>query len=257
MALDESSLAALDRDGYRPLEALTYGGLLPKPTHARPTIFLCGDGKAYWVKGMAQHGLMAELVAGRLGAKVGASPIAHIIHVRAEAVPSSGEADHLTGIVVGTEDVANAVNGRDLQQFLGAGQFLPEVLNPASRARVVAFQTWIGVDDAQVLVRLTDGVVFSIDHGASFSGVSTLSDPSVRVTSIPGVSDEVGKEARHVQLAVDRIESIDDEDLLDVVARMPTGESWQSPPERRLQIARWLAHRRQRIREVMRTWLRT
>jgi len=199
------SLSGLDRQWYNVLEAIKYGGIAPTSTHARPTTFVCIDGKTYWIKNRAQQGLVAELVAGRLGAKAGAGPAARIIRVTKEALPSSGEADHLEGVVVSIEDIPRTVNSKDLAKFIGSGQFEPGVLSPSSRARVIAFQSWLGIGDAQALVGMTDGGLYSIDHGECFGNVDNLIDPSIIIAQIPGVDSEFGRSAEAVMPAVGRI----------------------------------------------------
>jgi len=121
---------------------------------------------------------------------------------------------------------------------------------------VVAFQTWTGAGDSQVLVSLTNGAVLSLDHGDCFGATGTLSDPVVIVTPIPGVPGDLGRDPRYVEPVVKRIEAITDTNLLEAVARVPASEPWRSPVERRGEIASWLAHRRGRLREVMEAWLR-
>jgi len=257
VGLDPAALNALDRRGYVVLEAIAHAGLQSAQTHARPNAFVCIDGKTYWLKSNAQQGLVAELIAGRLAARVGAGPMAEIIRLTREALPPGGIADHLMGVVVGSEDHPGTVNARDLQPFISGGTFDAGLIDPVSGARVIVFQTWLGLGDTQVLIRIADGRVLSIDHGDCFGATGTHSDPTVVVTSIPGVPDNVGKEWKYVEPAVGLIETINDKVLLESVARVPGGEPWRSPVDRRIQIADWLAHRRGRLREVMRTWTRT
>jgi hypothetical protein len=76
--MEQNALSALDARGYTVLDALAHGGL-GRTTHAAPNTFVCSDGKTYWVKGRAQQGLVAELIAGRLADKVGAGPSARVI----------------------------------------------------------------------------------------------------------------------------------------------------------------------------------
>lgn len=255
--IDQASLARLDGQGYTVLEALTHAGLVQSQTHAHPDAFVCIDGKTYWIKGTAQQGLVAELISGRLAHKVGAGPVARIIRVTPDVLPAGGGADHLKGVVVGLEDVSGAVNGRDLQPFIADGRFKPGLVDLASRACVVVFQTWVGAGDPQVLVQLSNGNVMSIDHGDCFGATSVQADPVVVVTAIPGVPQDVGKEEKYVLPTVDRISSITDGELMDAVCGVPMGTAWRSPVERRVQIAAWLAHRRDCLREVMIKWART
>src|SRR6266540_132125 len=80
MPLDLATLSDLDAHGYTVLEALTLVDL-PGTTYARPGKVVCIDGKSYWVKGQSQRGLVAELIAGRLAAKVSAGPVARVIRM--------------------------------------------------------------------------------------------------------------------------------------------------------------------------------
>jgi hypothetical protein len=140
-----------------------------------------------------------------------------------------------------------------MQQLLGPGAFRPESIDGRSRTLVTAFRSWLGVGDPQVLVNLKDGTVFSIDHGDCFGDV-TFNDPVINVTPIPSVSDDVGKDEFCVKAALRKVKEITDLIILDCVSRVPVGGAWQSEPSRRLDIARWLVHRRDRMEEVMTAW---
>ena len=113
----------------------------------------------------------------------------------------------------------------------------------------------IGAADAQVLVRLTDGSVMTIDHGACFETTATFSEPTPVVTSIPGVAPDLGKDLLSVEDALKRIERVTDDDLIEASAQVPLGVPWRSPVTRRMEIAEWLAHRRDCLRGVMEKWL--
>jgi hypothetical protein len=214
--------------------------------------FICVDGRTYWVKAAAQQGLVAELIAGRLAQRVGAGPVAKIIRVPLEA---AGAAAHLVGVVVGIQDEPDTANVRELQPFLAGGQFDPASIDSRSRALVVAFQTWLGVGDTQVLINLKDGRVRSIDHGECFSNTAAPGDPSLTLVAIPGVADTTGKERYAVEAAIAAIESVSDRDIMESVAQVPTGEPWRGPVARRVEIASWLSARRDRVRTVMEAWL--
>jgi hypothetical protein len=253
---DPNQLLALDRTGYTVLEALTTAPLPPSATYSRPNAFVGIDGNTYWVKGNVQQGLVSELIAGRLAVRIGAGPAARIIRVTPEAAPPDGSANHLLGVVVGSEDQPDTVNARDLAPLASSGQFHPGLVEPESRARVIVFQTWLGVGDSQVLVSVTDGKVLSIDHGDCFGTLTSPAEPPMSVvTDIPGVSPDVGREADHVLAAVARVEAVTDNDLLRAIAQVPGGDAWQSPSDRRLSIGRWLAERRDMLRGVMQSWM--
>lgn len=252
MSIDLATLTGIDAKGYEVLEALSFEGR-KSSTHSAAHTFICIDGKTYWVKGTAQQGLVSELIGGRLAAKIGAGPVARIIRVTPEAAPVDGSANHLLGVVVGLEDEHNAVNARDLG-LLATGAFEPKLIDPAARALVVAFQTWIGVGDVQVLVNLRTGRIRSIDHGECFMATAQPADPVLSVLHIDGVPDNLGNDAPSLKVAADRIEAVTDQQLLEAVARIPLGDPWKSPASRRLEIASWLADRRGKVGEVIAKW---
>ena len=238
-------------------EALSWEGRTSPGTHSQAHTFICVDGKTYWVKGRAQQGLVAELIGGRLASKVGAGPVARIIRVTPEATPAGGSADHLIGVVVGSEDEQNVMNSRDLDKLTPEdfeAKFDAKLVDPKARALVVAFQTWIGVGDVQVLINLKTGKVRSIDHGECFTATNPVVDPTLNLLSIKGLDPKLGSDAASVAAAADQIEAVTDQQILDAVAGIPLGESWRSPASRRLEIATWLAARRPLVREVMKAW---
>lgn len=254
MSWDFTRLHGRDREGYVVVEAITRGTAPQSPTWAQPCTFVCIDGKTYWVKASAQQGLVAELIAGRLAARTGAGPNARIIRVSEEIIPLNDPSAKLVGIVVGSEDQPETVNARSLQPLIQSGEFQPGSIDAMTRVRVIAFQTWIGASDAQVLVRLTDGVVMSIDHGDCFGATTAKSDPVTVLTHIPGVARTLGKDLFTVEEALRRVEAVTDSDLIEAVTQIPCGNHWRSPVSRRIEIAEWLAHRRDRLREVMQVW---
>lgn len=252
---DRALLQAIDAQGYEQIDAVAAA---PRFAHsaslANPKAFICTDGTTYWLKKDAQYGLMSELVGCRLAAIVGAGPSAKIINVPPEALPNDGSAARWQGLAVGVEDRPDTVNSKDLQQLINVGQAQAGRIVAADRALVVSFQTWIGVDDAQLLVSLTTGTLMSIDYGACFNPAVELTDPVLVIAHIPGIDDAIGRDAGHIRSAVDRIEAVTDQDILEALARMPTDSVWQSTIERRLAVGRWLCHRRARLRGVMQAW---
>jgi hypothetical protein len=253
MPLDRADLDARDKQGYTVLDALSHIRGPQRGSLATPHLFTCADGHGYWVKAASQHGLLTELIAARLAARVGAGPDGSIIRVPKEALPSDGSLAHFEGVIVGSRNRDGAVNQRDLD-LLGVTSLDPAQIAPDQRARVVAFQTWVGEGDLQLLVDLRTGEVMSFDHGECFGNTSALTDPVLTVAPLPGIPDTHGNNAPFVAEAVDRVESVGDDELLDYVSRMPLGDLWKSDPDRRLQIAQWLLHRRGRVREAMKQW---
>lgn len=250
--IDLATLARMDAQGYEELVALTDDNR-QAATLSKAHTFICDDGRTYWLKGKAQHGLVAELVAGRLAALVGAGPVARIVRVTSEALPADGSCEHLLGVIVGSEDEKAAVNSRELDQ-LAPPEFNPELLDPESRALVVAFQTWIGVKDVQVLVNFKSGRIGSIDHGDCFSDTTAGDEPKLNRLTIKGVPDSLGSDQVSLGGAAKKIEEVTDQEILEAVARVPDGTAWQSAVDRRVEIAKWLVGRRGELREVLKTW---
>ena len=255
---DPSLLENRDRAGYTVLEALTAASFAGRPrsspsSHAQPSAYVCVDGRTYWLKGRAQQGLVAELITGRLAAAVGAGPMARIIRLTEPALADDSDR-HLLGVVLGSEDRPGTVNAKDLAPAADGSSAVP--VDPATRALVVAFQTWLDLGDAQVLVGMTDGRVMSIDHGDCFGRVSQpAAPPEVRITNIPGVKPEVGQEAAYVVAALAKIEAVTDDEILRAVTQIPSGDAWNSPADRRLRIGGWVAERRGTLRGVMESWM--
>jgi hypothetical protein len=94
--MDADRLAQFDAEGYTALLAIAYDRGPKQASFAYPHAFVCEDGATYWVKRFqhgsfhsgaappdpgAQDGLVAELVAGRLGSGVGAAAGARVIEV--------------------------------------------------------------------------------------------------------------------------------------------------------------------------------
>jgi len=250
--IDLVTLTRMDAKGYTELVALNDDGR-QAATQSRAHTFVCDDGKVYWLKGRAQRGLVADLIGGRLAARVKAGPVSRIVRVPSEAVPPDGSQDHLLGLVVGSEDEKAAVNSRELDRVAPA-TFDPRLIDPASRALVVAFQTWIGVGDTQVLVNLKTGYIRSIDHGECFMNPARTANLMLNRLSIKGVPDGLGSDPASRDAAAGTIEAVSDQDILEAVSGVPDGASWDSACDRRLAIATWLVGRRGKIREVLETW---
>ena len=156
MPIDAAELHSLDAQGLTILNAIAPagGGLNPTSTLTKSVPFVCSDGKAYWVKKDAQHGLGAELIAGRLAALLSAGPTCQIINLPQQAIPEGVQASHLVGTVFGSEGIPNAQNSKDLARFLNSGPITLDRIDARSRALTIAFQSWVGVGDQQVLGRV-------------------------------------------------------------------------------------------------------
>jgi hypothetical protein len=251
-AVEATRLEELDAQGLEVLQAITRSLVPPVGSHASPHGFVCSDGRTYWVKRNAQRGLVAELVAGRLGAAVEAAPSAVVVNLTSAAAPADGSTNHLIGVGVGIQDVAGAENFRHVTQLRPDGTLDPTKLDVASRVRVLTFQTWLGVGDTQILVNLSTGRLLSIDHGEWCPDPRARSEPDLVPT--PGVPADFGRTRTLVDDALGRIAALDDEDLLAAVARVPDGPEWNSDRAHRLALAEWLAFRRDRLGEVIHRW---
>src|SRR3954447_17793627 len=102
--MEKAVIEARDKGGYTVLDAIAWAKAPPGGSLANPHMFGCMDGASYWIKRAAQHGLAAELIAGRLGSQIGASADAKIVRVPREALPADGSANHLEGVGVGLRD---------------------------------------------------------------------------------------------------------------------------------------------------------
>ena len=169
---------------------------------------------SYWLKGSVQQGLVCELIIGRLAHMVGAGPLAQIIRVTPGCLPADGSATHVEGVVVGSRKLPDVCNARDLAALLGEKNLPERSIEPASRARVVTFQSWLGIHDGQVLVDVSSGKVFSIDHGDAFHDLTNLGPPDVVITSIDQRTDQRIEAWDVIEDAVSRIERISDSQLL-------------------------------------------
>lgn len=254
--MDLDQLRAYDQAGYRTLEALTHVRAPRQSTHSSPHAFICTGGRTYWVKRSAQHGLVVELVAARLGAALKVAPTAEVVDVSPAAAPEDGAANHLLGVGVGIED-RGGFNPRELTEFQNEGQvYAPGVVRAEARAAVIVFQTWVGAEDSQVLIDPTTGGVLSIDHGACLP--EAPGGVQVVVTDIPGVPATLGKDAPQSALeVVSQVEAFSDDAILRVFAGVPDAPEWNSAAERRLRMAESLSHRKARVREVISVWLQS
>jgi hypothetical protein len=250
--VDAAHLQALDSEAPTVLEAIAHVRAPPAASLATPHLFVTSLGTACWVKAQSQHGLSSELIAGRLASRVDAGPPAHVVRVPREALPADGSANHLQGTLVGSEDIDGAVNNRELHLF-GVQQLDPARIDPAQLARVVVFQTWVGLGDLQAIVQLTTGKVYSHDHGECFGSLADV-PPTLNVLDLPGLDRRHGSAGTLVAAAVARVQSITDDELLQAVARVPDGPEWNSDVARRLRIAEWLAGRRAQLPGVMASW---
>lgn len=247
--------ASLELLAQRPIDvitALTYGGAPPQDSHSTPHKIIGDDGRAYWIKSAAQGGLECELIGGRLVDQLNAGPIARIVDVPQQALPSDGSLARLQGRVVGSLDITNTVNARYLGSILSSGALDPSTIDRVSRARVIVVQTWLGVRDEQVLLHLTTGRVLSIDHG------DCLPPPGqpvrVVVAPIPGVSDDLGRDRALLLPIVEEIRALSESAILNACAGVPVAPGWTSTIDRSHMIAEGLFERREMLEEAISEW---
>jgi hypothetical protein len=243
------ALASLDASGVNAIVAIAYDKPPPNQTLATPHCFACLDGRFRWAKKQAQNGLASELIGSRLAAAVGSGPNAAVIDVLPQSVLGHPEANHLVGLCVGIEDAPGTVNSKDLSA-LAPNFSAAEKVERHSRALADVFYSWLGIGDSQVLVHVSTGRILTVDYGDAFSDIGNLSDPARVVTHIPG-AETVGVGRSELSDAIEVIESVSEDALLGAVACIPNEPSWNGEASRRLQIARWLAFRRTRLREVI------
>jgi hypothetical protein len=223
-------------------------------TYSSPTRVACSDGKTYWLKPKAQRGLAVELAAGRIVSRTGAGPNAKIVEVPAVVFRDDPRLGRFNGPVVGSLHLPGTFSTKEIRVMIGSGQFDSRVVDPASRALVIATQTWLNVEDAQVRVGALDGRVYSVDHGVALDAQLRGRPTNVVVVSIPGVSNDLGREWAIMKMAVETIESIREEEILAAVAGMPDAPGWQASFARRLAVATWLIKRQPYVGDVMREW---
>ena len=208
------------------------------------------DGRKYWIKSIGQQGLLPELVAGRLAKLTGSGPDAQVISVSAQA--AQGSLSRLQGLCVGILDIPSSVNLRDIP----AQTLEPSKVNLLRLALVFAFQTWIGVGDTQGLIRMTDGHFFTLDHGDCFSDSAisnVLPHAPVFIPEAAHLYPHI-KTRTALEPAITRIEQVTDRQILESVARVPSGPAWKSDPDRRLRVGQWLQSRRASLRGTLEQW---
>jgi hypothetical protein len=248
-------LLILDRTGVDPVIAVARAPMPTSHTYASPAPAICSNNNIYWLKRRAQGGLLTELVAGRLAAKLSVGPEACVVMVPPGLATREPTLARFDGMNVGTRHVPNAQAARNLAELIGTATFGPRSIDAESRGAVITFQTWLHVEDAQVLIGLADGRVQSFDHGDSLDAL-LRGKPAVVVTKIPGVSDDLGRAWHHIEPALRRIEDLPEEEILASVACVPDEDYWRGQFHRRIAIAEWLIKRRQVLREVMWPWAR-
>ncbi len=238
--------------GAQTVAAAGYLGRTGYRTYASPYRFVGDDGVRYRVKMRAQQGLGVELVIGRLGAYFGVSPETTVLEIGAGAVPDDHSVDYLIGRQVASVEIDDVMNDDELRSY--GVELRPDQVDWLSWAQVVAFQTWIYAQDPQAMIRLSDGRVFSIDHGNCLAALPKGPLTGLVVPRLHGVSNTAFP-AHCVAQAVGEIETMTEESILAIVAGVPEDPGWRMPIERQLRTAEWLLSRQPDLREVMGPWM--
>ena len=254
-------LEALDQSCIEIINAITLGDPEDRrQTRTRPFTVIAEGGGKYWVKSTAKCGLVSELVCGRLADLLGCGSPAVVMGVDQSIVPPdrTGEFANPDALYVGILHLPDSINLREVSETMLRSKGLPpESIDGRSRAAVVAFQSWIGLGDNQVMVGLSNGRVYSIDHEDTFNNLKTSAPLDLIVTGAAVIPDVVGKEPESVENTIIQIENLQDNDLLGAVSKVPSGTEWNADPDRRLQIADWLSARKKHLRGVMESWAQT
>jgi hypothetical protein len=243
-------LEELETYGFQELEAVApvdlarHGGRV-----GRPVPYVCSNDQIYWTKTKAQTGLASELIVNRLASKLDVGPATTIVRVD----PFLATVGNSTR-AVGTLNLTDVVSSKELGPA-GQVSFDPRVLNADSRTRTAVFQSWIDVVDEQVLLRTTDGRVFSYDHGDSFRSLMG-GPPRMVVADIAGVRLDWSATSAAALGMVLEIEELTPTEILQAVSGIPDEDGWQGMFSRRFGIARWLMKRQRLLRGEVIKWTR-
>jgi hypothetical protein len=204
------------------------------------------------VKRRAQDGLGAEFGGNRIAALLSVGPATRVIEIPRAALPADGRLDYLAGLQLGTYQLDDVMNDDELRKF--APTLDADRIDWWSWARVVAMQTWLYVGNPQAVLRLTDGQIFSVDHGMCFAELVRGGPTGVVVPPLHGVAG-TPFDSRCVSAAVEAIESILEDDLIAAMAEIPEDQAWRMPLDRRIRIVDWLLDRQFGVRKVLEPWM--
>ena len=243
-------LESLDARGLAEIEAIA-----PAPLDrsggrfSRPIPYICSDTETYWTKTRSQTGLSSELIVNRLAHRLAVGPATTIVRIDGflRTVGPSARG-------VGTINVSNVVASKELTET-GLEPFSATVVDANSWTRVSVFQSWIDVVDEQLLVRTTDGVVFTYDHGDTFAALLP-GPPRMVVAALPSLRLDWSATSAAAMEMVLRIEHLSPIEILEAVAGIPDEPGWQAALPRRLGIARWLMKRQSLLRGEVIKWTR-
>lgn len=174
---------------------------------------------------------------------LGVGPGSAIVRVDTAALPSDGSANHLVGLGVGFRHENGMENSKKLQPLVSANTFTPDMVNLSTLANVQVFYSFIGMEDAQVLINLNNGVVRGIDYGACFGNLSNSSPTMVQI-GFSGFTAQITPTPAQYKDAIDLVKGLTDADILTAVCNIPQEADWRSEFDRRREIAYWLQSRR-------------
>jgi len=221
-----------------------------------PPRYIATNGLNYWLKGNPQAAgphncLVAELLAGRLGASIGASPPVAVIELPSMA--ALPEHRQLVGWCFGSRDIPGSLN---IRQFKSRGLAIPlEAFDPTQAALVWAFQVWIGQGDWQCLINSADGRIYSLDH-ENWSSFEAPASPCPPVHNHEDLGP-VGCDATAVDRAATIIEAMDEDAILEMCTDVPQLTRLEVPAGHLEAVAESLIRRKHHeVRQRMMEWLR-
>jgi hypothetical protein len=242
------SLRIAEASVTEPIRAVTYLGPSGFRTFSAPHRFIGADGRIYLVKQRAQQGLGAEAFANALAEQLQVGPEAAVVEIGPGVLPTDGRLSYMVGQRVATVELDDVLNH---QQLLKLGYTPdPAKVDWPSWVRTIAFHTWIYAGDPQAVLRVTDGRIFSIDHGDCFRELLRGGPTGLIVPALYGVAG-VSFDQSYLSGAIDTVEDVSESDLVRMAARIPDGPGWRMPIERKIRLIEWLLDRQPGVREVI------
>jgi hypothetical protein len=203
----------------------------------------CDDGRRYVLKGrQVMRPLIADQVVGRLGAVI-AAPVPHVALVQVPSTlltPGSFLEHFQAGIAHGSEFIPGCIDSYHIRHRTEPG-------NPERFAALAVLYGWTDPEDRQYLyAKEAPHLVFSVDHGAFFTGSSDWDVGSLRTSMSADVDQLVSIPAdlsrSVIQSAVDRLNAATNEVIAEVVTDIPA--DWGITLDERVVLAQYLGNRR-------------
>jgi hypothetical protein len=209
----------------------------------QPVLVQCDDGHDYVIKGsQVGRSLIADHVVGALGVLVGAPvpPVAIINVAEVLVQPGSKLAHCNAGPAHGSRFIHNCEDSSYIR-------YIDEVGNPERFAALAVLFGWTDPEDRQFLYhRREPHVVYSVDHGAFFTGTDNWSVETLSLGLTAECDQFVYGSAlvsrQELREAIDSLRSISENEILDIVAGLP--EVWGISLDERAVLAHYLISRR-------------